>query len=64
MKEAAEHRPDHIENLKRITPMRRFAEPEEVAEACVWLCSDAASYILGHTLVADGGAVLGTAKVD
>lgn len=64
MREAAESRPDHIENLKRITPMRRFAEPEEVAEACVWLCSDAASYVLGHTLVADGGAVLGSAKVD
>ncbi|MBW1980013.1 MAG: SDR family oxidoreductase [Deltaproteobacteria bacterium] len=36
-------------------PMGRMAEPEEVAEAVVWLCSDAASYVTGHTLAVDGG---------
>ena len=30
-----------------------------VAEAVVWLCTDKASYVLGHTLLAEGGAVLG-----
>ncbi len=36
-------------------PMGRFCTSEEVAEAVVWLCSDAASFVTGHTLVADGG---------
>ena len=36
-------------------PMGRFCTAEEVAEAVVWLCSDAASLVTGHTLVVDGG---------
>jgi NAD(P)-dependent dehydrogenase (short-subunit alcohol dehydrogenase family) len=36
-------------------PMGRIGEPEEVAEAVVWLCSDAASYITGVPLPIDGG---------
>lgn len=36
-------------------PLRRMGQPEEVAEAVVWLSSDAASYIVGHVLAADGG---------
>lgn len=36
-------------------PLRRMGEPEEVAEAMVWLASDAASFIVGHVLCADGG---------
>jgi NAD(P)-dependent dehydrogenase (short-subunit alcohol dehydrogenase family) len=35
-------------------PMRRLGTPEEVAEAVVWLCSDAASYVTGHLLTVDG----------
>jgi NAD(P)-dependent dehydrogenase (short-subunit alcohol dehydrogenase family) len=38
-------------------PLGRMATPEEIAEAVVWLCSDAATFITGHTLVADGGVI-------
>jgi len=43
--------------LHDVTPMRRLAEPDEVASAAVWLCSDAASFVNGHALAVDGGAV-------
>jgi NAD(P)-dependent dehydrogenase (short-subunit alcohol dehydrogenase family) len=36
-------------------PMGRVGAPEEVAEAVVWLCSDAASFVTGHTMTVDGG---------
>lgn len=37
------------------TPMRRFAKPEEMATCALFLASDAASYVTGATLIADGG---------
>ncbi|NBB74226.1 MAG: SDR family oxidoreductase [Bacteroidetes bacterium] len=36
-------------------PMKRFAEPQEIANAVRWLCSDEASFVTGHTLTVDGG---------
>ena len=39
-------------------PMGRLGTPAEIAEAIVWLCSDAASYMVGHALVCDGGATV------
>lgn len=36
-------------------PLRRMGAPEEVAEAVVWLASDAASFVVGHVLCVDGG---------
>jgi NAD(P)-dependent dehydrogenase (short-subunit alcohol dehydrogenase family) len=36
-------------------PLRRMGNPEEVAEAVVWLASDAASFVVGHVLCTDGG---------
>ncbi len=36
-------------------PLRRMGEPEEVAEAVIWLASDAASFVAGHNLCVDGG---------
>jgi NAD(P)-dependent dehydrogenase (short-subunit alcohol dehydrogenase family) len=39
-------------------PIGRMGKPEEIADAVVWLCSDAASFVTGHALVADGGQTL------
>lgn len=36
-------------------PVGRMGEPEEVAEAIIWLCSDAASFVTGHAMAVDGG---------
>lgn len=38
-------------------PLKRMATPEEIAEAVVWLCSDASSFVTGHALAIDGGLV-------
>ncbi|MFC1920085.1 SDR family oxidoreductase [Chloroflexota bacterium] len=38
-------------------PIGRLANPEEIAETAVWLCSDKASYITGYPIAVDGGRV-------
>ena len=40
------------------TPLGRLATPEEIAAAILWLCTDDASYMIGHALVVDGGATI------
>jgi NAD(P)-dependent dehydrogenase (short-subunit alcohol dehydrogenase family) len=40
-------------------PINRMARPEEVAEAVVWLLSDAASFVTGSDLIVDGGYLAG-----
>lgn len=46
------------ENAKKQIPLGRFAEPEDIANAALFLASDMASYITGQVLLVDGGMVM------
>jgi len=50
--------PESIEFTKKVTPLGRLGDPEELATTLVWLVSDAASYITGITVPVDGGLVM------
>jgi len=47
--------PEQYERSKSLMPIHRIGRPEEIAAAVVWLCSDAASLVVGHLLAVDGG---------
>ncbi len=47
--------PDWEATITPQHPIGRIGTPQEVAEALVWLCSDAASCVIGHNLSVDGG---------
>jgi NAD(P)-dependent dehydrogenase (short-subunit alcohol dehydrogenase family) len=40
-------------------PVGRMGQPEEIAAAVLWLCSDAAAFVVGHAMVIDGGQTAG-----
>jgi len=44
--------------VEQTTPLQRLGLVKDVSDAALFLCSDAASYITGHTLVVDGGSWL------
>jgi 2-deoxy-D-gluconate 3-dehydrogenase len=48
-------KPELVERIKAMTPLGRLAEPEEVAASILFLASNAAAMITGHTLPVDGG---------
>jgi NAD(P)-dependent dehydrogenase (short-subunit alcohol dehydrogenase family) len=54
---AAASDPEMLSNIEAAHPIGRVGQPEEIAEAVVWMCSDAASFLTGHPLAVDGGYV-------
>lgn len=48
-----------LEEIRALHPMDRLGDPDEVASAAVWLCSEDASYITGDALNVDGGFLAG-----
>ena len=44
-----------LERQADLHPMGRFGTPEEVARMVVWLCTEDAGFITGHSLLIDGG---------
>jgi glucose 1-dehydrogenase len=46
------------QDLMTLVPYKRIGEPEDIAQAAVWLVSDAADYVTGATLFVDGGMTL------
>jgi NAD(P)-dependent dehydrogenase (short-subunit alcohol dehydrogenase family) len=53
-----ERGPGSPEQIKEI-PLRRLGRPEDIAEACVFLASDASSYVTGDTIRVMGGRIIG-----
>ncbi|MCA9625316.1 MAG: glucose 1-dehydrogenase [Myxococcales bacterium] len=52
------HNDDLVKMMVKRTPLGRYAQPDEIAGAALFLASDAASFVTGHTLVVDGGATI------
>lgn len=50
-----DRRPGLEERVSAIEPLGRIGRPEEIADAVIWLCSDAASFVTGHAMPVDGG---------
>jgi len=50
---------DLLQQVLARTPMRRYGTPDEIAGGALYLASDAASFLTGHTLVIDGGMTIG-----
>jgi len=50
-----EENPEMAAGITAATPLGRVGEPEEIADAVVWLCSDKASFVTGQAFAIDGG---------
>jgi NAD(P)-dependent dehydrogenase (short-subunit alcohol dehydrogenase family) len=51
--------PEMKESFLQGCLLERMGKPEEIAEAVIWLCSDAASFVTGHAMAVDGGVLVG-----
>ncbi|MFZ5805005.1 MAG: 3-oxoacyl-ACP reductase FabG [Acidobacteriota bacterium] len=49
-----------LDEMVQHTPLRRMGQPEDIAQAYLWLACDAASFVTGAVLSVDGGLVVGT----
>jgi NAD(P)-dependent dehydrogenase (short-subunit alcohol dehydrogenase family) len=58
VRNAVADQPEIERFLVGLHPIGRIGEAEEIANAVIWLCSDDASFVLGHALAVDGGYVL------
>jgi len=52
--------PNILNSMVQHTPLGRLGEPDDIANAYVWLASDAATFVTGAVLSVDGGVVVGT----
>lgn len=50
--------PEKIKSLERLHAAQRLANPEEIADGVMWLCSPESSFVIGHNLMIDGGFTL------
>lgn len=50
-----ETQPEAMAELMKEVPMKRLGRSEEIADAVLWLCSPASSFVIGHALPVDGG---------
>lgn len=58
MDRAIEREPRREKSLSKVHPIGRVGEADEVASAVLFLCSDAASFMIGHQLAVDGGLTI------
>lgn len=59
VKELFQTAPGMEERLRRFIPLGRFGEPEEIAQAILWLCSSENSFLTGQAIQLDGGMTAG-----
>ena len=57
LRQCIEENPAYEKDMLRRFPIGRFARPGEIVGACVFLASDASSYVTGHLLYVDGGCI-------
>ena len=58
IKNSGSYSKEDLEKDMLTYPLRRYAEPEEIAYAIIYLLSDASAYVTGHSLIIDGGKTL------
>jgi NAD(P)-dependent dehydrogenase (short-subunit alcohol dehydrogenase family) len=44
-----------LDQMLKLVPIGRYGRPEEIADAVLWLCSEASSFVVGQSISVDGG---------